>query len=128
MQMRRRRVLAAASVMLLVGGAVMAATAPSTSELIHSLLWGRKDRGGNSFPYMVDPPLWQETRFLLEGESATTMLALLDKLLAEDVARTMPDTRARALLQHELWQVFDWTTENKFADEARGALRKRLAA
>ncbi len=113
---------------LLVSGARLAAQ-PTISEQIRSLLFDRRDRGGNSFPLMVDPPLWADTRYLLEGDSRTRMLALSDELLAQDLGRAVPDPRERALLQHALWQVFDWTLrDDSFDREARVALRKKLAA
>ncbi len=105
------------------------ASKPTTDDQIRKLVFDRPDRGGNSFPQMIDPPLWRDTRYLLEGESHVRMLALLDDLLSQDVERTMPDTRRRALLQHELWQVFDWTMKNDSVDPAaRIKLRKKLAA
>src|SRR5580704_6000226 len=104
------------------------ATLPPTGAQIHSLLFDRRDQGGNSFPFMVDPPLWTGTHYLLEGDSHSRMLSLLDDLLSQNVEQTIPDTRQRALLQHELWQVFDWTTKNDRDDQsARVALRKKLA-
>lgn len=122
----RRWLLLIMMVVLSLGA--LPVTRPTTSDQIRSLLFDRRDRGGNSFPHGVDPPLWGTTRYLLEGESHTRMLALLDELLTQDVAQTMPDARQRALLQHELWQVFDWTTKNDLVSPtARIALRKKLA-
>jgi hypothetical protein len=101
----------------------------TTADRIHALLFGRVDRGGNSFPHMADVPLWETTHYLLEGPSHAQMLALLDDLLSQDVQKTLPDPRQRALLQQELWQVFDWTTlTDRFDASARVELRKPLAA
>ncbi len=83
---------------------------------------------GNSFPHMVDVPLWPSTHYLLEGPSHAQMLALLDDVLAEDVEKRSPDLRQRALLQHELWEVFDWSLQtSQFDAAARTALRRKLA-
>ncbi len=107
------------------------ATRPDPRDAIHTLIFGRTDPAGNSFPHMVDPPLWDDTRYLLEAPSHHQFIRALDELLATNGVRVDPalDPRARALIQHALWQVFDWTTQDdhSFIDE-RIALRKKLAA
>jgi hypothetical protein len=57
------------------------------------------------------------------------MLALLDELLKADVEQAVPNVRDRALLQHDLWSVFDWTTKTDRAEDlpARIELRRKLA-
>jgi len=74
----------------------------------------------------LDPLLWQETDFLLEGPPQRQALDLLDELLAGDLAVAEPVLRA--LLQRDLWAVFDWTTiDPESRPEARLALQRRLA-
>ena len=98
---------------------------------LHRALFERTTPTGAQFGIdTVDPLLWLETTHLLEGESHTRAIALLEDLLMDDGARDAPHV-ARALLQHELWSVFDWTLAPRPGsaqlEPARKALRIRLA-
>lgn len=107
----------------LTGTCFAQATAP---DPIHALIFGRPDADGAAYPNMVDPPLWRDTTYLLEGPSHARLVELLDALLAqnpEDIS-----VRQRAMTQHALWQVFDWTLRNdQHQPEARVQLRLKLA-
>ena len=75
----------------------------------------------------VDPLLWRQTRYLLEGESHATALKLLDEFLATSGERLVADAVRRALLQRDLWAVFDWSVSHfESHAEARRALARRL--
>lgn len=80
----------------------------------------------------VDPILWSNSKFLLEGESHRRALNVLDEFIAAHGERLIDDPLKRAVLQRDLWAIFDWTCERdglelgKYAAE-RAALQTRLA-
>ncbi len=79
----------------------------------------------------LDPLLWANTRHLLSGESHKRAVAVLDEFLNHHGEQLIPDPLRRAILQRDLWAVFDWaaygvdTAEQK---EERNKLLVRLAA
>ena len=78
----------------------------------------------------VDPLLWRETRHLLSGPSHTQAIRLLDEFLLTAGDRLISDPLKRAVLQHDLWAVFDWAAAPRLdgGDErAQTALMTRLA-
>ena len=56
----------------------------------------------------LDPYLWDDTTFLLEGDSHKRALAVLDEFLDRHGENLIRDPVKRAFLQHDLWAVFDW--------------------
>src|SRR6187397_498209 len=56
---------------------------PTTSDRIHDLLFARRDANDVAYPHMVDPPVWGNTRHLMEGASNTLILKLLDDVATE---------------------------------------------
>ena len=75
----------------------------------------------------VDPLLWHRTRYLLEGESHAVALKLLDEFIATNGERLVTDAVRRALLQRDLWAVFDWSVSHFESHAAeRRALARRL--
>ena len=116
-------------------------SAPATPEHLYSQdpehLWNRLDRwlrirvnsDGTAFGAdAVDPLLWRDTQYLLAGASHTTALTLLDEFLNTDADRLVADPVRRALFQHDLWAVFDWTVSHFESNAAaRHALATRLA-
>ncbi len=80
----------------------------------------------------VDPPLWPDTSgFLRSGPSHRNAIAVLDHFLSTDGQALITDPTKRAVLQHDLWSVFDWcATSRKIAgvpDTGLADLRSRLA-
>jgi hypothetical protein len=78
----------------------------------------------------VDPLLWRETRHLLSGPSHADALRLLDEFLTTGGEGLIADPLKRAVLQHDLWAVFDWAAETRFdgrEPREREALTTRLA-
>lgn len=82
----------------------------------------------------IDPLLWPQTRHLLVGPSHAKAIRLLDDFLMHGGEKQIRDPLKRAVLQHDLWTVFEWTafpygshqgTEKYTA--ARRALQRRLA-
>lgn len=76
----------------------------------------------------LDPLLWYETTHLLEETSHRPVIQLLDEFLSTGAEGLVHDPVKRALLQRDLWAVFDWTNlrSDTFPEE-RGELRRRLA-
>lgn len=77
----------------------------------------------------VDPLLWPQTRYLLTGESHQRALACLDSFLSTHAERAVQDPLRRAILQHDLWAIFDWAAAEDDDDfrPQRRQLESRLA-
>ena len=121
-----------------------AAAAPATTlyhpdpqhlwNRLHASLLIRTARDGT--PYgtdSLDPLLWASTKHLLEGESHAQAIGMLDRFLESHGERLIDDPLKRAVLQRDLWAVFDWAaTRNRFEqvafhEAAVTALTTRLA-
>jgi hypothetical protein len=75
----------------------------------------------------LDPYLWQQTRYLLEGPSHKDAVKLLDEFLQSHAERLITDPLRRAMMQRDLWAVYDWVLmPGQGHDEARAELLKRL--
>jgi hypothetical protein len=97
-------------------------------RMLHSRLSTNIQQGYGSDN--LEPPLWPETQYLLTGESHRQALALLDEFLAEHAERMVTDPLHRAIFQHDLWAVFDWSDSAYPRDVTPGqrlALQSRLA-
>jgi hypothetical protein len=81
----------------------------------------------------LDPPYWSTTRHLLEGDSQKEALRVLDEFLDKHEERLFREPMKRAILQRDLWALFDWAAgRNSFeqvpVDEPGvSALTERLA-
>ena len=113
---------------------------------LHAALFVRVDKAGQEHGHdSVDPLLWPGTaKFLLQGKSHKEGVALLDEFITKDGGKLVKDPLRRAVMQHDLWAIFDWTANalnplpfggavdpKKLAtgelNAARKALRQRLA-
>src|SRR5947207_9428521 len=105
---------------------------------LHRALWVRPGPDGKEYGHdRLDPLLWSETRrHLLEGKSHEQAIAVLDEFLAERGEKLVKDPLKRAILQRDLWAVFDWAAEPSAntqeahlqrAPPPRRALQARLA-
>jgi hypothetical protein len=95
-------------------------------------VWIRTGPDGKEYGHdRLDPLLWRETKHLLEGKSYEQAIAVLDEFLTARGENLVPDPLKRAILQRDLWAVFDWTTEAGADATARAApcraLQVRLA-
>jgi hypothetical protein len=97
---------------------------------LHRSLYSRVARDGREFGRdELDPLLWQETRHLLGGASNREAAGVLDEFLEARAERLVTDPLRRAMLQRDLWAVFDWTVrrgDGRHPPGARG-LQSRLA-
>ena len=75
----------------------------------------------------LDPLLWQQTRHLLIGDSHRSAVACLDEFLRSHAERAVRDPLKRAILQHDLWAVFDWAAAGYGLPQQRHDLEVRLA-
>ena len=105
---------------------------------LHRALFVRTGLKGEELGHdEIDPLLWPETKHLLIGRSHEDVLRAFDDFLKHDgSAEQIRDPLKRAILQHDLLSVFDWSTflynhrpsgtavENPVQ---RQALQKRLA-
>lgn len=78
---------------------------------------------------VLDPLLWRDTTHLLEGSSHDEALRTLDEFLSRGGHTLIDDPLRRAVLQRDLWAVFDWLAHRSPPEynQARQALRTRLA-
>jgi hypothetical protein len=76
---------------------------------------------------VLDPLLWPETRYLLIGDSHRRAIACLDEFLRSHADRAVRDPLRRAILQHDLWAVFDWVSAAHDLPRERHELEGRLA-
>ena len=75
----------------------------------------------------LDPLVWPETRYLLTGDSHRHAMACLDEFLRSHAERAVQDPLRRAILQHDLWAVFDWVATGEDLLKERQELEGRLA-
>lgn len=75
----------------------------------------------------LDPPLWGQTRHLLIGASHRRALTCLDAFVRSHAESAVQDPLKRAILQHDLWAVFDWVAAGDDLPQERRELEVRLA-
>jgi hypothetical protein len=79
---------------------------------VYAALLIREDRHGAQVGAdSLDPPLWPETEHLLAGPSHQRALRVLDEFLQTHGEYLIHDPVKRALLQRDLWAVFDWSVQ-----------------
>ncbi|HEX6185332.1 MAG TPA: hypothetical protein VFZ44_15715 [Pyrinomonadaceae bacterium] len=97
---------------------------------LYRSLHSRVARDGREFGRdELDPLLWQSTNHLLGGPSNREATERLGEFLEARAEHLVKDPLRRAVLQRDLWAVFDWTVrrnDNKHPPEVR-ALQSRLA-
>jgi hypothetical protein len=101
------------------------------NRLHRALLVRTADDGAEYGFDQLDPLLWSLTKHLLEGPSHTNAVAVLDEFLCAHGEALIRDPLKRAILQRDLWAVFDWTVrpDRDAPDrQARHALQTRLSA
>lgn len=95
---------------------------------LHNHLFGRVVAGGRAYGLdTLDPPLWSETRYLLEGPSSQKALALLDEWLATHAERLEENPLKRAMMQRDLLATYMWAArQTSDGHPARDKLKERL--
>lgn len=81
----------------------------------------------------LEPLLWANSKHLLEDRSHERAVALLEEFLKNKEEKLIDDPLKRAVLQRDLWLVFNWVdgrhndfAEPKLTPMAAGAARERL--
>ena len=69
--------------------------------------WDEREYGGD----VLDPLLWEDTRYLITGASHQQALSVLDEFLSTHGERLITDPLKRAMLQRDLWAVFEWASD-----------------
>src|SRR5438105_890349 len=78
---------------------------------LHAALFARVAPDGHIFGLdQIDPLLWPESTHLLAGASYVQAIAALDEFLSTSADKLIQDPLRRAVLQSDLWAIFDWTT------------------
>jgi hypothetical protein len=76
----------------------------------------------------LDPLLWFDTTYLLQGDSHQKAIDVLDEFLAGNAEDLIGDPLKRAVFQRDMWAVFDWAASQSEPYPAeRRALETRLA-
>jgi hypothetical protein len=107
---------------------------------LHEALLVRVVHDGRTYGQdRLEPLLWRESKHLLEERSNKNAIALLKEFLKNKGEKLSDDPLKRALLQRDLWLVFNWLEgshdnfaepplEAKTASAAQERLRRPLAA
>ena len=76
---------------------------------LHSALFVRTTVTGKSYGQdELDPLLWSYSKYLLLGERHKKILAILDEFISSKSDTLIKDPLKRAVLQRDLWSIFDW--------------------
>ena len=96
---------------------------------LYDVLLIRKDQTGVAYGVdALDPLLWWRTEHLLLGSSHQQALSILDEFLRTHGENEIRDPVKRALFQHNLWAVLDWSVAIGGGHDAeRRELQIRLA-
>ncbi len=81
---------------------------------LHEALYVRLDGAGPDDPGELDPFLWQRSPYQEKGERYKRAAAVLDEFIAERGDKLIADPRKRALLQRDLWVLFDTVAPSRF--------------
>jgi hypothetical protein len=81
---------------------------------LHEALFVRKDASGVTYGSdSLDPLLWLNSTHLLSEPSHRRALRVLDEFLQTHAENLIRDPVKRAILQHDLWAIFDWSIERE---------------
>jgi hypothetical protein len=76
----------------------------------------------------LDPLLWFDTTYLLEGSSHQEAIHVLDDFINFNAETLIRDPLKRAMFQRDMWAVFDWLAfQSETYPSQREALATRLA-
>jgi hypothetical protein len=72
----------------------------------------------------LDPLLWRDTKHLLRQPSHKHALLILDQFLQTHAEKLIQGPVKRAVLQRDLWAVFDWSVQREPNDEGEPSYEK----
>ena len=95
---------------------------------LHATFFVREDLPETALlPDALDPPFWYHTTYLLTQPSHKNALRVLDEFLQTHAENLIHDPVKRAILQRDLWAVFDWSGDRApGSDEEKRELQGRL--
>ncbi len=101
---------------------------------LHEAFLVRSGPDGRTYGHdRLEPLLWRETQYLLAGPAHDKAVALLTEFLESRGEELIDDPLKRAVLQRDLWLVFDWLEESHSGfvpqgtiDEEQPAVRRRI--
>jgi len=86
---------------------------PDSSHIwnrLHATFFVREDLPETALlPDALDPPFWYHTTYLLTQPSHKNAMRVLDEFLQTHAENLIRDPVKRAILQRDLWAVFDWS-------------------
>jgi hypothetical protein len=96
---------------------------------LHATFFVREDLPDTALlPDALDPPFWYHTTYLLTQPSHKNALRVLDEFLQMHADNLIHDPVKRAILQRDLWAVFDWSAGRApGSDDEKRELQGRLA-
>jgi hypothetical protein len=94
---------------------------------LYRALYQRTTTDGKEYGYdELDPLLWYQTTYLLKDPAYHQATTLLDEFLSSHGERLISNPMKRALLQRDIWAVFDWTTQVPIESRDKKYLQLRL--
>lgn len=102
---------------------------------LHEALFAREDATGARLGEdSLDPLLWGDSTHLLSGPSHERAMRVLDEFLQTHAENLIHDPVKHAILQHDLWAVFDWSVarvpgrqRQGISEQQKRELQSRLA-
>ncbi|WP_442508367.1 hypothetical protein SH528x_007336 [Novipirellula sp. SH528] len=106
------RPIFAALLVAAFGTVCIADVRPDPYDALYDVIMVRTSTDDPAFADLVSPLLWKESRYLVSDGTLARLLQSLAEFnaLPRDQIEAYP-TLNRAILQHHLWTVFDWTTQ-----------------
>jgi hypothetical protein len=95
---------------------------------VYRALYQRVDNEGKEQGFdELDPLLWGQTKYLFGDPASREAVNVLDEFLTTHGERALDDPLKRAVLQRDLWAVFDWTARSEQQSPQKLTLQTKLA-
>src|ERR1051326_1662791 len=95
---------------------------------LYRALYQRVTNDGKEYGYdELDPLLWWQTKYLLINPANRNANAILDEFLSTRGESAITDPLKRAILQRDLWAIFDWTTQSQASSPEKLNLKDKLS-
>ncbi|HEV2905576.1 MAG TPA: hypothetical protein VGW32_11030, partial [Pyrinomonadaceae bacterium] len=95
---------------------------------LYRALYQRHTNDGKQYGYdELDPLLWWQTKYLFSDPANSRAIAVLDEFLSQNGEGAIADPLKRAILQRDLWAVFDWLAQSQNGSAQKSALQNKLA-
>jgi len=94
---------------------------------LYRALYRRESPDGKEYGFdELDPLLWARTKYLLVDPGYGSAIGVLDEFLTSHGELEVKDPLKRAILQRDLWAVFDWTTGTWLESPQKVNLQNKL--